>query len=99
MPSPAAPIIVVAISLLLVALGIALVLLAARPTDRVLSSVALANTSIAFVLAFWMLAGWSRFSIGGRLVVALTVTGFLALAVGELLGTLEDKEASTPART
>ena len=97
MADPASPIILIAVSVVLAIVGIALLLLVPRASDRVLGSVALGNTSLAFVLAFWMLARWNQFSVGGRVVVALTVTGFLALAVDELLGTFE--EAPTRART
>lgn len=84
----------VAASIVLLISGMALLLLARRPSDRVLSSVALGNTSVAFVVAFWLLAGWTRFSVRGRLLVAVTVTAFLALAVGELLATFEDESLS-----
>jgi hypothetical protein len=98
MATPATPIVLLIASLLLAVGGIALLLLVPRSTDRVLSSVALGNTSIAFVLAFWMLARWNQFSIAGRVVVALTVAAFLAVAVDELLGTFEE-EGPTRART
>lgn len=95
---PATPIAVISVSIVLALVGIALLLLVPRPIDRVLSSVALGNTSVAFVLAFWMLARWNQFSVGGRVVVALSLTAFLALAVVELLGTLEE-ERPTRVRT
>lgn len=94
MPAPAGLMVLVAASIVLLISGIALLLLARRPSDRVLSSVALGNTSVAFVVAFWMLAGWTRFSVSGRLLVAVTVAAFLSLAVGELLATFEDESLS-----
>lgn len=94
MAPPANRGLVIAAAVILGVAGIALQPVRAQPSDRFLSVVALSNTSLAFVLAFWALARWSQFSVSGRLVVAITVAGSLGLAVAELLGTLEEEPAS-----
>jgi len=85
---PVNAVLLIGLSVVLAIVGLALLGLASQPTDRRLSIVALGNTSVAFVLAFWVLARWAQFSVGGRLAMGLTVAAFLVLAVGELLGTL-----------
>lgn len=88
MAAPANGGVIGAIAILLLLIGTVLLAVSRRPTDRLLSSVALANATSAFVLAFWLLAGWSYFSALGRLLVAVTVAGLVLLAIGELLATM-----------
>jgi hypothetical protein len=88
MAAPASPRVIGVLAVLLLLVGVMLLAISRRPTDRLLSSVALANATSAFVLAFWLLAGWTYFSALGRLVVGVAVTGLVLLAIGELLATM-----------
>ena len=88
MAAPAGRGVLVAVCVLFLVLGLTLLARSGQATDRLLSIAALANATGAFVIAFWMLAGWSQFSLAGRLLAGVSAAGWLLLAIGELLATL-----------
>jgi hypothetical protein len=89
MAAPANRPAIVLIAVLLLMIAAVLLLLIPLASSKLLSLVALANVSAAFVIAFWLIATWRNFSSTGHLVVSATTAGLIVVAIVELLSTLK----------
>lgn len=88
MAPPASRGVIIAIGILLLIVAFVLLLLTRSTSSTIVSAVALANVTSAFVLSFWLIGRWSQFSTSGQAVVTATVVGLLLLAIAELLSTI-----------
>ncbi|HEX3629571.1 MAG TPA: hypothetical protein VHW91_03805 [Candidatus Dormibacteraeota bacterium] len=88
MPAPANHPVIAGVAVLLLVIAGGLLGVARRPTERLISMVALANATSGIVIAFWLVAGWTAFSASGRVLTVATAAGLIVLAVGELAATM-----------
>jgi len=88
MAAPVSQGIIIAVAVLLLIVAAGLLLLSPRPTPKLVSGIALANVTSAFIIAFWLIAAWNAFSASGHLIVIATVAGLILLALAELLATM-----------
>jgi hypothetical protein len=93
MAAPLSQGMIIAVGILLLIVAAVLLLLSQRPTSKLVSGVALANVTSAFVIAFWLIAAWDAFSTSGHVMVIATIAGLILLALAELLATMSPTTA------
>ncbi len=88
MAAPLSQGVIIAVAVLLLIVAAGLLILSQRPTSKLVSSVALANVTSAFIIAFWLIAAWNGFSTSGHVIIIATVASLILLALAELLATM-----------